>query len=188
MKRTIVINNKSHQGFKWHRADKIKCLTLNYHLYIEVWSYLRTAHWLIIPDIRAELFVNSTRGSKDIERTHCLIAFYVCAKSFQNVTNHSEVIERTRTTAIQCLTVNYDLGLEPTMVKHTHWTSTYHAWHLCPVICKSHQSFKRSRTDTKARRTDRRADGKTRTGRQTDRKTDNEAKNHMSPPFYMMET
>jgi len=33
------------------------------------WSNLGTAHRLIILDIFAKLFVNPTRGSKDIERT-----------------------------------------------------------------------------------------------------------------------
>ena len=33
------------------------------------WSNLGTAHRLIILDICAKLFVNPTRGSKDIERT-----------------------------------------------------------------------------------------------------------------------
>ena len=40
------------------------------------------------------------------------------AKSFQNVTNPSSVIERTCNTVIQCLTLNYDLYLEPTLVNH----------------------------------------------------------------------
>jgi len=39
-------------------------MTLN-----RAWSNIRTAHWLIILDMCAELFVNSNRGSKDIERT-----------------------------------------------------------------------------------------------------------------------
>ena len=39
-------------------------LTLNQH-----WSNIHTAHRLIILDICAKLFVNPTRGSKDIERT-----------------------------------------------------------------------------------------------------------------------
>ena len=33
------------------------------------WSNIGTAHCLIILDICAQLFVNPTRGSKDIERT-----------------------------------------------------------------------------------------------------------------------
>jgi len=33
------------------------------------WSNIGTAHCLIILDICAKLFVNPTRGSKDIERT-----------------------------------------------------------------------------------------------------------------------
>jgi len=33
------------------------------------WSNIGTAHRLIILDICAKLFVNPTRGSKDIERT-----------------------------------------------------------------------------------------------------------------------
>jgi len=61
------------------------------------WSKIRTAHRLIISDICAELFENPT--SKDIERT-------------QN-------------TVIQCLTLNLDVDLEPTLVKYTHYTSTH---------------------------------------------------------------
>jgi len=61
------------------------------------------------------------------------MVLYMSAKAFQNVTNPSRVIERTCNTVIQCLTLNYDS--KPTWVKHT--------WHLCIVICKSHQGFKR---------------------------------------------
>ena len=50
-------------------------------------------------------------------------------------------------TVIQCLTLNYDLDLEPTLVKHMYCTSTHHTWHLCRVICESHQGFKRYRAD-----------------------------------------
>ena len=39
-------------------------LTLN-----RPWSNIGTAHYLIILDICAKVFVNPTRGSKDIERT-----------------------------------------------------------------------------------------------------------------------
>jgi len=61
------------------------------------WSNISTARRLIILDICAELFVNPTRGLKDIERT--------------------------RNTVIQSLTLNYDLDLKPTLVKHTHCTA-----------------------------------------------------------------
>jgi len=52
--------------------------------------------------------------------------FFTCV-SIQNVTNPPRVIERTRNTAIQFLTLNYDLDLEPTMGKHMYRTSTYHS-------------------------------------------------------------
>ena len=39
------------------------------------------------------------------------------------------------------LTLNWPL------VKHTHCTLTHHNWHLCRVISKSHQGFKRYRAD-----------------------------------------
>jgi len=84
-------------------------------------SNISTAHRLIIPDICAKLFVNPTRGSKDIERTpntviqcvildcdldleltlvkdrhcHCLIILDICAKLFVNPTRGSKDIERT---------------------------------------------------------------------------------------------
>jgi len=113
-------------------------LTLN-----RLWSNISIAHRLIILDICAKLFVNPTRGSKDIQRR--------------------------RNAVIQCLILDCDLNLEPTLVKHRHCTLSHHTWHLCKVICKSHQRFKRYRADTKAWRTDRRTEGQT--YRQTDRQT-----------------
>jgi len=93
-------------------------LTLN-----RPWSNIGTAHRLIILDICAKLFVNTTRGSKDIERTI--------------------------NTVMQCLILVCDLDLEPTLIKHRHYTLCHHTWHLCKVICKNHQGFKRYRADTK---------------------------------------
>jgi len=119
------------------------------------WSNIGTAHCLITLDICAKLFVNPTRGSKDIERT--------------------------RNTVIQCLILDCDLDLEPTLVKHKHCTLSHHTWHVCKVICKSHQGFKRYRADTKVCRTDGRTDGWT--DRRTDRQTYHGAKNNMSPHF-----
>jgi len=154
-------------------------LTLN-----RPWSNIGTAHYLIILDICAKLFVNPTRDSKDIERTRntviqCLIldcdldleptlvkhsnctsshhTWHLC-KVICKSHRGSNDIERTRNTVIQCLILNCDLDLEPTLVKHRHCTSAHLTWHLCKVICKSHQGFKRYRADTKAWRTDRRAD------------------------------
>jgi len=72
-------------------------LTLN-----RPWSNISTAHRLIILDICAKLFVNPTRGSKDIKRT-------------QN-------------TVIQCLILDCDLDFEPTLVRHKHFTSSHHTW------------------------------------------------------------
>ena len=86
------------------------------------WSNIDTAHCLIIIDICAKLFVNPTRGSKDIERTrntviqylilncdldlaqtwsnidtaHRLIILDICAKLFENPTRGSKDIERTQ--------------------------------------------------------------------------------------------
>ena len=57
-------------------------------------------------------------------------------------------LKQTRNTVIQWLTLNYDLDLEPTLVKYTHCTSTYHTRHLCRVMCKSHYGFKRYKADT----------------------------------------
>ena len=99
------------------------------------WSNLGTAHRLIILDICAKLFENPTRCSKNIERT--------------------------RNTVIQCLILDCDLDLEPTLVKPRHCTLSYHTWHLCKVIWKSHQGFKRYRADTKVWRTDGRTDRQT---------------------------
>jgi len=56
------------------------------------WSNIGTAHRLIILDICAKFFVNPSIGSKDIEQT--------------------------RDTVIQCLILDCDLDLEPTLVKH----------------------------------------------------------------------
>jgi len=49
----------------------IVCLTINYHFDLETWLNIPTAHLLIIIilDICTELFVNPTRGSKDMEQT-----------------------------------------------------------------------------------------------------------------------
>ena len=87
------------------------------------WSNIGTAHRVIVANISGKLLVNPTRGSKDIERT-------------QN-------------TVIQCLILNFDLGLQLTLVKHKHCTSSHYSWHSCKVICKSNQGFKRYRADTK---------------------------------------
>ena len=99
------------------------------------WSNIGNAHRLIILDICAKLFVNPTRGSKDIEQTW--------------------------NTVIQYLILDCYLDLEPNLVKHRHCTSSHHTWHLCKVICKSHQGFNRYRADTKAWHTDRRPDRQT---------------------------
>jgi len=93
-------------------------LTLN-----RPWLNIGIAQRPIILDICAKLFVNPTRGSKDIERT--------------------------RNTVIQCLILDCDLDLEATLVKHRHCTLSYYTWHLCKVICIDHQGFKRYRADTK---------------------------------------
>ena len=87
------------------------------------WSNIGTANRLIILDICAKLFVNPTRGSKDIERT--------------------------RNTVIQCLILDCDIDLEQTLLKHKHCKSSHHSCHLYIVICKSHQGFNRSRADRK---------------------------------------
>jgi len=58
------------------------------------WSNIGTAHRLIIANISGRLFVNPNRGSKDIEWT--------------------------RNTVVQCLILDKDLDLEPTLVKHRH--------------------------------------------------------------------
>jgi len=79
---------KCHQPFKIYSADTTVCLTLNLK---RPWSNMHSAH--------------------------CLMVLYICAKSFQNFTNPSRVIERTHHTVIQCLTLNYDLALELTLVK-----------------------------------------------------------------------
>ena len=79
----------------------------------------------------------------------CLIILDICAKLFVNPTRGSKDIERTRKTVIQCLILDCDLDLEPTLVKHRHCTLSHHTWHLCKVICKSHQGFKRYRADMK---------------------------------------
>ena len=89
-------------------------------------SLIGTAHRVIIANISGKLFVNPTRGSKDKEWT-------------QN-------------TVIQRLILNFDLDLQLTLVKQ-HCTSSHYSWHLCKVICKYHQGFKRYRTDTKYKHT-----------------------------------
>ena len=46
-----------------------------------------------------------------------LLKLFISGKSFQNVTNLPSFIERTPKKVIQCSTLNYDLGLQPTLVK-----------------------------------------------------------------------
>jgi len=59
-----------------------------------IWTNICTAHWLL--DIYADLFINHTRDSEDIEQTQ---------------------------TVIQCLTLNYDLRL--TLVTQMHNYNIY---------------------------------------------------------------
>jgi len=103
------------------------------------------------------------RPWSNISTAHCLIILDICAKLFVNPTRRSKDIEGTRNSVIQCLILDCDLDLEPTLVKHRHCTLSHHTWHLCNVICKSHQGFKRYRADRKAWQTDgwtdRRTDG-----------------------------
>jgi len=49
----------------------IQCLILNFDLELQLTlvKHISIAHCLFIADIRAKLFVNTTRGSKDIELT-----------------------------------------------------------------------------------------------------------------------
>jgi len=84
---------------------------------------------------------------------HSRMVLNTCAKSFQNVTNPLRVKKRTHNTAIQCLTLNYNLDHEQTLVIETQCSSTYHTWHLCNNIWKSHQRFKRYGADTKSSHT-----------------------------------
>ena len=71
-----------------------------------------------------------------------------CANSFNNVSNHSRVLQRKRKNVMQCLTLNFDLDLEPTLVKRTQCTLTNHTCYLYRVICKSHQRLKLYRAET----------------------------------------
>jgi len=61
----------------------------------------------------------------------------------------------------QCLNLDCDLDLEPTLVKPRHCTLCHHTLRLCKVIWKSHQGFKRYRADTKMWRMDWQTDGRT---------------------------
>ena len=80
---------------------------------------------------------------KGLSQTMFNLELDMCAEWFENPTRGSKDIERARNTVIQCLTLNYDYDIEPTLVKHTHCTSTHHTWHLCRSIWKSHQGFKK---------------------------------------------
>jgi len=141
---------------------------------------------------------------------HPLIILDICAELFANPTRVSKDMERTRNTVIQCLTLSFDL--EQTLVKHTQCTLNHYTWHLCRVICKSYQGFKRYRADLELWPWPSTDLGQTYTlhvdtsyltfgqsylkipsgvqkiqsGHEsvTDRQTDNRAKNNMSPPFY----
>jgi len=127
----------------------------------------RTAHQLIILDIRAEIVANKYKRYRpnkfwlklwpwhwtDLGQTlalHIVSSYLTFVQSFfVNPTRGIKVIERTRNTVIQSLILDCDIDLEPTLVKHWQSTSSHHTWHLCKVICKSHQGFKRYRADTK---------------------------------------
>jgi len=86
-----------------------------------------------------------------VKHMHCtstLHTWYLCS-NWWTAPWGSKDIYWSRNTVILCLTLNYDLDLEPTLVKHTHCTSSHHTWHLWQVIYKSYQRFKRYRADTK---------------------------------------
>jgi len=53
----------------------------------------------------------------NIRTAHRLIILDICAELFDK---ERHVIQST------CLTLNFDLDLEPTLVKHKHCTSTHH--------------------------------------------------------------
>jgi len=107
-------------------------LTLN-----QPWSNICTAYQLIILDICVELFVNPTRGSKDIERKRI----------------------RTSNTFIQCLAFNFDLDVELTLVKHTHCTLTHYTFDICAdLFVNPTRVQKIYRADTIALQTDRQTD------------------------------
>jgi len=63
--------------------------------------------------------------------------------------------------SLQCLTLNYDLDLKLTLVKHTHYTLTHHTWQLCRAIWKFHQRLKKYKVETKAWQTDGQMEGRT---------------------------
>jgi len=110
-------------------------LTLN-----RPWSNIGTAHYLIILDICAKLFVNPTRGSK--------------------------YIERTRNTVIQCLILDFDLDLEPTLSN----IGAAHRLIMLGICAKFFVNPTRGSKDTERTR---KRDGQT--DRQTDGQTDNGA-------------
>jgi len=65
-----------------------------------------------------------TRPRSNIGTAHRLIIFDICAKLFVNPTRGSKDLERTRNTVIQCLILDCDL--DSTLVKHRHCTLSHH--------------------------------------------------------------
>ena len=84
---------KSHHRFKRYRAEMIVCLTLNYHLDLEV------------------TFITNALCKLSHGTLHLCQVISKCTQPLR-------VIERTRNTVIriQCLTMNYDLDFKPTLV------------------------------------------------------------------------
>jgi len=105
----------------------------------------------------------------NMRSAHRLMVLYMFAKSFQNVTNPLSIIEQTRNTVIQCLTLNDDINLE-----HTH-SNIVSSYIIYAILFVNHTG---SLNDIeRTRKCDEQTDG------QTDGQTYNGAKNNTSPQF-----
>ena len=109
------------------------------------WADTKYSHTLV----KLELWLWPWPDLGQIYAQQIDLSYLTFVQFFENPTKASRDIERTRNTVIQCLTFNYDIDLEPTLVNHMQCTLTHHSWHVCRVIWKSHHDSKRYKVDTK---------------------------------------
>jgi len=81
------------------------------------WSIIDTAHRLIILDICAKLFVNPTRGSKDIERTRSVTDGQTDGRTDNGAKNNMSPHFMGERHNNQLLTLAYDTDMLKMLIK-----------------------------------------------------------------------
>jgi len=77
---------------------------------------------------------------------HIILWYFTFVPShFKMSPTLQELYRQTHNTVRQCLTLNYDLDIEPTLVKHMQFT--FIILDICAFICKSHQRIKWYKAD-----------------------------------------